>query len=80
VGASMNPSAAVGEPCLPGWLATGPLPTGDQELVEKSRQLLRRAVRSKDNEWWELWDEAGLADDVIASCRRALGWLGDRDD
>jgi hypothetical protein len=70
----------VGEPYLPGWLTTEPLPTGDEELVEKSRQLLRRAVRSRDNEWWELWDEAGLAADVTASCRRALAWLGDRDD
>ena len=42
--------------------------------------MLRRAVRSHDNEWWELWDEAGLADDVVVSCQRALGWLGDRDD
>ena len=48
--------------------------------MEKSRQVLRRAVRSHDNEWWELWVEAELADDVTASCRRALAWLGDRDD
>lgn len=80
VGASVNPEAAVGEPHLPVWLITSPLPTGDEELVEKARQLLRRAVRSQDNEWWELWDEAQLADDVTASCQRALAWLGDRDD
>jgi hypothetical protein len=80
VGASVNPDAAVGERNLPGWLATSPLPTGDEELREKARQVLRRAVRSQDNEWWTLWDEAGLADDVTASCRRALAWLGDRDD
>jgi hypothetical protein len=80
VGASINPTAASGEPYLPHWLAQEPLPTTDEELVEKSRQVLRRAVRSQDNEWWELWDEAGLADDVRASCRRALAWLGDRDD
>ncbi|HYN66995.1 MAG TPA: DUF4259 domain-containing protein [Ornithinibacter sp.] len=80
VGASVNPEAAVGEPYLPGWLTTEPLPTGDEELVEKARQVLRRAVRSRDNEWWELWDEAGLAAEVTASCQRALGWLGDRDD
>ncbi|MFL6154084.1 MAG: DUF4259 domain-containing protein [Ornithinibacter sp.] len=80
VGASVNPNAAVGEPYLPGWLAVEPLPTGDEELVEKARQVLRRAVRSQDNEWWELWDEAGLANDVTASCRRALAGLGDRDD
>ena len=80
VGASVNPAAAQGEPYLPQWLIDEPLPTGDQELVEKSRQVLRRAVRSHDNEWWELWVEAGLAGDVTASCRRALAWLGDRDD
>ena len=80
VGASVDPGAAAGEPYLPAWLATAPLPTGDEEIVEKARQVLRRAVRSHDNEWWELWDEAGLADDVVVSCQRALGWLGDRDD
>lgn len=80
VGASVNPVAAQGEPYLPEWLADEPLPTGDEELVEKSRQVLRRAVRSHDNEWWELWEEAGLGADVTASCRRALAWLGDRDD
>ena len=80
VGASINPTAATGEPHLPAWLVAEPLPIGDEELIEKSRQVLRRAIRSQDNEWWELWDEAGLAADVVASCRRALAWLGDRDD
>ncbi|MGB7818441.1 MAG: DUF4259 domain-containing protein [Ornithinibacter sp.] len=80
VGASVNPSAAAGERNLPAWLMASPLPTGDEELVEKSRQVLRRAVRSHDNEWWELWQEADLGEDVVQSCRRALGWLGDRDD
>ncbi len=80
VGASINPTAATGEPYLPAWLVAEPLPIGDEELIEKSRQVLRRAIRSQDNEWWELWDEAGLAADVVASCRRALAWLGDRDD
>jgi hypothetical protein len=79
VGASLRPDLAAGEPYLPGWIAIQPLPD-DEELVEKSRQVLRRAIRSRDSEWWELWDEAGLADDVVAACRRALAWLGDRDD
>jgi hypothetical protein len=79
VGASMRPALAAGEPYLPGWVTTEPL-TPDEELIEKSRQVLRRAVRSHDNEWWELWDEAGMVDDVVASSRRALSWLGDRDD
>jgi hypothetical protein len=79
VGASTRPWLAAGEPHLPIWVELEPLPA-DEELIEKSRQVLRRAVRSHDNEWWELWEEAGLADDVVASCRRALSWLGDRDD
>jgi hypothetical protein len=79
VGASMRPRLAAGEPYLPAWVVAEPLPP-DEELIEKSRQVLRRAVRSHDNEWWELWDEAGMVDDVVASARRALSWLGDRDD
>ncbi len=79
VGASISPAAAAGEPYLPVWLGAEALHP-DQEVIEKSRQVLRRAVRSHDNEWWELWDEAGLADEVVEGCRRALGWLGDRDD
>ncbi len=79
VGASLNPAPAVAEPYRPPWLVGGALPVAD-EVVEKARQVLRRAVRSKDNEWWELWEEAELSADVEASCRRALAWLGDRDD
>ncbi len=79
VGASLSPRGAQGEPRLPRWLEHEPLPD-DEELVEKSRQVLRRAVRDRGTEWWELWDEAGLADDAVAACRRALAWLGDRDD
>jgi hypothetical protein len=79
VGASRYPQAAAGEPYRPPWLVGGALPVPD-EVAEEARQVLRRAVRSKDNEWWELWQEAELSPDVEASCRRALSWLGDRDD
>lgn len=79
VGASLNPGAAQDEPYRPEWLVSGGVAV-DEELIEKSRQVLRRAVRSRDNEWWELWDEAELADEAVAACRRALAWLGDRDD
>lgn len=79
VGASLNPRAASGERSLPAWVAAQPLALSE-ELIEKSRQLLRRAVRSHDSEWWELWDEAGLTADVESGVQRALAWLGDRDD
>lgn len=79
VGASRQPTAAASEPYRPSWLVGGSVAVPD-ETAEKARQVLRRAVRSQDNEWWELWDEAGLTDDVTAACQRALSWLGDRDD
>lgn len=79
VGASLNPSAAADEPARPEWLTGGAVPL-TEEVVEKARQLLRRAVRAGDGEWRELWEEAELGADVTAACRRALGWLGDRDD
>jgi hypothetical protein len=43
-----EPDAAAGEPGLPAWLTASPLPTGDEQLVERSRQVLRRALRSHD--------------------------------
>ena len=79
VGASRNPSAAAAERSRPAWLVGGAVPVTD-EVAEKARQVLRRAVRSKDNEWWALWQEAELSADVEAACARALAWLGDRDD
>ncbi|MCA0337264.1 MAG: DUF4259 domain-containing protein [Actinobacteria bacterium] len=79
VGASLNPAAAQAEPYRPEWLVGGAVPLTDG-VVEKSRQVLRRAVRSTDNEWRELWVEAELLSDVTAACQRVLTWLGDRDD
>lgn len=79
VGASLNPEAAVREPYRPDWLVGGAVPL-TEEVVEKARQVLRRAVRSTDNEWRELWAEAELGDAVTAACQRVLAWLGDRDD
>lgn len=79
VGASRKPQEAALERGRPTWLVADSVPVPD-ETHEKARQLLRRAVRSKHNEWWQLWDETGLASDVEQSCARALAWLGDRDD
>ena len=79
VGVALNPVAAQGEPSRPSWLDSSAVPV-TEELIEKSRQVLRRAVRVRDNEWWELWDEAGLSAEAVAASQRALAWLGDRDD
>lgn len=79
VGAVVNPGAAVEESSRPHWLAADAFEV-DEELIEKSRRVLRRAIRAQDNEWYELWAESGTADEMVASCQRALAWLGDRDD
>lgn len=79
VGASMSPTLAADERSIPSWLVKEPL-TVDEELVEKSRRTLRRALGGRDTEWWELWLEAGAVDDVRVGLQRSLGWLGDRDD
>lgn len=79
VGMVHDPGAAAGEPGRPDWLLDGALPVSE-ELIEKSRRVLRRAVRARDNEWWQLWDEAELSGEAVEACRRALSWLGDRDD
>jgi hypothetical protein len=80
IGAVLNPAAAAAEPSLPpvaARLAPGQI---DNELVELARQALRRALRPHDNELHELWVEGGAVEEWQAGLRRALGWLGDRDD
>jgi uncharacterized protein DUF4259 len=79
VAGSVDPDCLGRERFRPRWIEEDPLEV-DDDLDELAASVLRRALRHDDNEWWELWDEAGLADDVVASCRRALAWLGDRDD
>ncbi|MCA1784116.1 MAG: DUF4259 domain-containing protein [Dermatophilaceae bacterium] len=80
IGAVLNPTAAVDEPDRPEWTAQVSADQIDTELVELARQALRRALRPHENELHELWVEAGAVDDWQASLRRALTWLGDRDD
>lgn len=79
VSASISPGIAGDEPYLPDWLEERPLDT-DEELVEKSRTVLRRALRAEDGEWWLLWEEAGETGAVRAALKRSFDRLGDRDD
>ena len=79
VAGSVDPECLGRERYRPVWIEDDPLEV-DDDLDELAATVLRRALRHDDNEWWELWDEAGLADDVVTSCRRALAWLGDRDE
>lgn len=79
ISASMSPGIAGDEPYLPEWLEERALDT-DGELVEKSRQVLRRALSSDENEWWDLWAEAGETEAVRIAMKRSLDRLGDRDD
>lgn len=80
IGAVLNPVAAADEPDRPEWTAQLAPEQIDTELIELARQALRRALRPHDNELHELWVEAGAVDEWQASLRRALTWLGDRDD
>ena len=79
VAACDDPESVATERYVPRWVEEEPIDV-DERLEDLATAALHRALRPDDNEWWELWDEAGLADDVRASCRRALAWLGDRDD
>ena len=81
VGAVVNPGAAVEESSRPHWLAADAFEV-DEELIEKSRRVLRRAIRAQDNELLakDPKDRYQTADEMVASCQRALAWLGDRDD
>lgn len=80
VGAVLNPGAARGEPYLPEWVGRVSSTHLDNELVERARKALRRAMQPEDNELHELWAEAGAAHEWRADLSRVLAWLGDRDD
>ena len=80
VGAVLNPTAAAAEPGLPTWVSEARAERLDNEIVELSRRALRRSLQSRDNEAYELWEEAGAAREWQNDLRRVLGWLGDRDD
>ena len=80
VGAVLNSGAARGEPYLPEWVGRVSSTHLDNELVERARKALRRAMQPEDNELHELWAEAGAAHEWRADLSRVLAWLGDRDD
>ena len=57
------------EPMLPSWVLTDPLEV-DDDLSELARQAFDRALDPVDNEWWELWTDAGLTPEVRESIDR----------
>jgi hypothetical protein len=61
-GAPLPPEDAVQE-----WLAQAPF-GADDDLRGRAADVLQRALEPDDNEWYELWDEAGALDEA----RRAL--------
>jgi hypothetical protein len=52
-----DPECAVGERNVPRWTEEDPVEV-DEDLEELATRTLRRALRSDDNELWELWSEA----------------------
>jgi hypothetical protein len=57
------------------WVGAHPFAV-DPGLLDLARRALDRAFEPADNEWWELWDDAGALDDVraaLAPVRAALG-------
>lgn len=80
IGAVLDPAAAADEPYRPDWVAQMSAGALDNTLVETARRVLRRAMQPGDNELFELWHEAGAAQEWQADLARVLGWLGDRDD
>jgi len=52
-----DPECAVGERNVPRWTDDEPVDV-DEDLEELATRTLRRALRSDDNELWELWSES----------------------
>jgi hypothetical protein len=76
VAGSDDPECVAREPYLPRWLDEEPLDV-DERLEELATQVLHRALRHDDNEWWELWEEADASDEVTEMVSRYLDALGD---
>jgi Domain of unknown function (DUF4259) len=76
VAISDDPEAVGRERAVPPWLLEDPIEV-DERLEELASQTLHRALRHDDNEWWELWEEAGSADEVTEVVIRYLDALGD---
>ena len=76
VAISDDPDTIGRERAVPPWLLEDPIDV-DERLEELATQTLHRALRHDDNEWWELWEEAGSVDDVTEVVSRYLDALGD---
>ena len=68
--------SVVGERNVPRWVDEEPIDV-DEQLEELATQALRRALRSEDNELWELWAEGDGGERFTTKITHYLDALGD---
>ena len=76
VSACDDPESVVGERNVPRWVDEDPLDI-DERLEELATQALHRALRSDDNELWELWADGDGGERFTARLTHYLDALGD---
>jgi hypothetical protein len=76
VAASDDPESVVGERNVPRWLDEDPLDV-DERLEELATRALHRALRSEDNELWEIVADGDAGDRFNTRITHYLDALGD---
>lgn len=75
VAASDDPESVVGERNVPLWVDEDPLDVDDR-LEQLATATLHRALRSEDNELWELWEDSDGAERFSSKVTHYLDALG----
>jgi hypothetical protein len=68
--------SVIGERNVPRWLDEDPIEV-DERLEELATQALRRALKSDDNELWELWADGDGGERFATKVTHLLDALGD---
>ena len=76
VAACDDPESVVGERNVPRWLDEDPIDV-DERLEELATGALHRALRTEDNELWELWAEGDGGEKFTRKITHYLDALGD---
>lgn len=63
VAGSVDPDVVAGERAVPSWLEDEPVEV-DDTVEELATRTFHRALRHDDNEWWDLWESRGTADQL----------------